>query len=194
MTDPISWQSLLPAGYGQPVVPVPVIETPEIAPPATGGGPDAHPITDSRRLDASQLQEDLVRALGRDVAITVSYPTSETGELRIADPKTGLPLDVDRRLVARVLSGHEPAETNEAQFLREYDSAEGLEAKLDAVRDYVVRQIDAADWARHLQRRGERHVATARSAVPMSDTPRPPLRPRVTSRNPWTQRMQRGEV
>lgn len=190
MTDPVgrSWQSLLPGNYGMPT---PVITTPEIGvPPVVIPDDSAHPIAEGVEIDGAQLQEDLVRALGRDVAITVA----DSG-LTIADPATGLPLDADRALVAQVLAEHAPAESDRVRFLREYDTAKTLEGKLGAFRDLIARQVAEEDRARVLHRRAQERLAAALTASVTVDQPvRPPVPPRVTSRNPWTQRAQRGEV
>ena len=195
-SDPagVAWQSLAPGTY-RTTPNTPVIATPEIgAPPASFGTAGSYPIGD-QQFDGAVLQEDLVRALGRDVAITVTSPSRvSAGQLRITDPTTGAPLNVDSAVVARVVAEHAPAETVEARFLREFDAATTIEAKLDAVRDHIARQADVDERARHLQRRRlERANETPRVGMSMADAFRPPVPPRVTSRNPWTKRGQQGK-
>jgi hypothetical protein len=187
---------MLPPGYGATRAPSvsPVIATPEIGvPPLAVPDTDPHPIAEDVQIDGAQLQEDLVRALGRDVAISV-ISSDGPRSLTIADPATGLPLHADRKLVARVLGRHEPAETNQVRFLREFDAAGGVEGKLDAVRDFIARQVAEEDRGRFLRQRAQERATTPRVAMPVYGGPaRPPVPPRVTSRNPWTQRAQRAQ-
>jgi len=191
--DP-SWQSLIPRAFSASQ---PVVRIPERGGVYASAGADVFPVAADVALDGAQLQEDLVRALGRDVSISVSYtaPAEDgSGVLAITDPKTGLPLEVGAALVDQVLAENSPPESPQARFLREYDAAETLEAKLDTFRDFIARQVDEEDRVQFLRRRTEGRTVDARTAMPMGAPARPPVPPRVTSRNPWTQRIQRGEA
>ena len=186
--DP-SWQSLLPVAYG---VPQPVVRIPERGGLSASAGADVFPVDEELEIDGVVLQEDLVRALGQDVAISVAT-VDGARELTIADPSTGRALPVNSAVVARVLAEHTPAETGRERFLREYDAAATVEAKLDTVRDFIARQVDDEQRSRFLARRARGQSVDSRTAEPAGRPPRSPVPPRVTSRNPWTQRIQRGE-
>ena len=192
MTGPIlpNWQALLPGGSHDNTPPP--LEQIEVA-PAPLEDSEAQPIEPGTTVDGGQLQQDLVQALGRDVAITATPPTdTKPGQLRITDSRTGIPLRVDPDLVARVLSEHAPAEDTRTQFLREFDTATSVEAKLDAVRDYIARQAEDDVRAQHLRQQARARVSP-RTAASQSGTVRPPPPPRITSRNPWTRRAQREQ-
>lgn len=126
-------------------------------------------------VDPMQLQEDLVRELGRDVAVTLRIPTDdEPGELRVLNPATGAELYVDPNVVQMVVSRAGPPESNEARFLREYDAAGSLEEKLDAVRDMAARSAAEQDYQAGRRRRRNAQPSPDRTVVARK-TNKPPL-------------------
>lgn len=144
---------------------------------------EPHPV-DRLDVDPMTLQEDLVRELGRDVAVTLRMPTDdEPGELRVLNPTTGAELPVDPNVIQMLIRRNGPPESNEARFLREYDGAAALEAKLDAVRDMVARAVAEQDYQAGRRRRASTKRSPDRTIVARKRN-KPPLPanmvPRVT--------------
>jgi len=99
-----------------------------------------------KKIDPVQLQEDLIRRLGRDVTITLRMPSdTEPGYLRVLDVRNGVPLDVDQAVIDEVLEENDSPETNGQRFLREFDGSEGVEGQLLALRDYIARDVVAQE-------------------------------------------------
>jgi len=188
-------RTLFPDGYGQPrdISDRPVAYIPEVGVAPAFQTP-GYPVTRTE-IDADQLQQDLVQTLGRDVAIVARAATdSQNGVLRIMDPRTGLELNVAPTVVAAVLADHTPPETSDARFLREFDEAPDVEAKLNALRDRIARGVAEEERGRYLRNRTRARLAalTPRLSAQVADQPdRPKVPPPVTSRNPWARRSQR---
>ena len=183
---------LFPGGYG---IVRDVSDRPDARPDRIGVAPAfetaGFPLQHSD-IDGDQLQQDLVQALGRDVAIVARAATGDKpGVLRVLDPKTGLELRPDPAVVAGVLEAYAPPETEQARFVREFDAARSESAKLSAYRDHVAREAVEADRGRFLIQRGRERLAElapklsapVASMAARSGLPKPP--PPVTSRNPW---------
>jgi len=139
----------------------------------------AHLVT-RKQIDPVQLQEDLIRRLGRDVTITLRMPSdSEPGYLRVLDVRNGVPLDVDPALLDAVIEENSSPETNGQRFLREFDGSDGVEGQLLALRDYIARDVvaqehqDAAQRRMHAQvtRLHQVRLADAQRVNPMTGEP-----------------------
>lgn len=196
--DPAALASLIPGGYGLPVRD-PSDQDPAIipgigvAPPTESPG---YPVMNPN-IDADQLQMDLAQALGRDVAI-VARPVANglDGVLWIKNPKTGLDLAVDPAVVAQVIADHEPPETEDARFLREYDAAADVVGKLDAYRDHIARVSSEDQRNAVLRETGRQRLAALapKLSARARDLPdRAPVPAPVVSRNPWTKRLQAAQ-
>lgn len=137
-------------------------------------------------IDVGQLQEDIVRQAGRDVAIVFREATTDApGELRILNPSTGNQMVVDPEILALAVEQNAPRETSKARFVREYDEAETVEAKLDAVRNWAAR--DLAEERQHEGRRKRMREAPPRKVVLSRREPtKPPMPAHMLPKEPPT--------
>lgn len=145
------------AGGGFLVPPIPAKRLPDIL----GEFEDAHLVT-QKEVDPVQLQEDLVRRLGKDVTVTMRLPSdTEPGYLRVQDVRNGADLNVDPAVLDEVLAENASPESTGRRFLREFDAAETQDGKLLALRDYIARDI-AEDEHRHVGQQ-RMHIRMARA-------------------------------
>ena len=182
-------EGILPAGYG---IPRDVGDSSNVYVPEPGVAPrPSSPgyVVARTDIDADALQQDLAQALGRDVAIVAraaNITTGQAGVLWIKSAASGIEINADPTLVEEIINSHEPPETEQARFLREYDAAPDADARLTAYRDHIARTVAEEQRQAVLLELGRRRLAalTPRVSGRAPQPARVPVPPPIVSRNP----------
>ena len=100
-------------------------------------------------LDLTALKNELETRLGRRVELLTTKPRGDQpGELILEEPSSQEHLDVDPAIVEAAIAATAAPKSNEQQFLAEFDASPNVASQLLALRNYVARQVGAAEKER----------------------------------------------